>query len=63
MNLQHPPAQHPAREPHYYNQSPQDDEIDLRELFAALWKGKWIIIACTLVCTLFAIAYALLAKE
>lgn len=58
----HSPTQHPAREPHYY-QSPQDDEIDLRELFVALWKGKWIIIACTLVCTLLAIAYALLAKE
>ncbi|MGE6286816.1 Wzz/FepE/Etk N-terminal domain-containing protein [Aeromonas media] len=22
-----------------------DDEIDLSELFIALWKGKWIIIA------------------
>lgn len=67
MSLQHPPAQHSASEPpfppHYYNQQPQDDEIDLRELFTALWKGKWIIIACTVVCTLLAIAYALLAKE
>ncbi|MBD1573269.1 LPS chain length-determining protein [Vibrio sp. S17_S38] len=48
---------------HYYPQQPQDDEIDLRELFAALWKGKWIIIACTFICTALAIAYALMAKE
>ena len=26
-----------------------DDEIDLRELFATLWRGKWIIIAFTIV--------------
>ena len=30
-----------------------DDEIDLRELFTAIWHGKWIIIAIT---TLFAVA-------
>ena len=30
-----------------------DDEIDLRELFSAIWQGKWIIIAIT---TLFAVA-------
>ncbi|KDC49453.1 Wzz/FepE/Etk N-terminal domain-containing protein [Pseudoalteromonas fuliginea] len=30
-----------------------DDEIDLRELFTAIWQGKWIIIAVT---TLFAVA-------
>ncbi|MDN3434301.1 Wzz/FepE/Etk N-terminal domain-containing protein [Pseudoalteromonas sp. APC 3356] len=30
-----------------------DDEIDLRELFTAIWQGKWIIIAIT---TLFAVA-------
>ncbi|WP_153445940.1 LPS O-antigen chain length determinant protein WzzB [Vibrio algicola] len=49
--------------PHYYYQQPQDDEIDLRELFAALWQGKWTIIACTALCTILAIAYALLAQE
>lgn len=49
--------------PQYYYPQPQDDEIDLRELFAALWKGKWIIIACTFVCTALAITYALMAKE
>ncbi|WP_166378392.1 Wzz/FepE/Etk N-terminal domain-containing protein [Pseudoalteromonas sp. Z9A4] len=30
-----------------------DEEIDLRELFTAIWQGKWIIIAIT---TLFAVA-------
>ncbi|XAG07686.1 Wzz/FepE/Etk N-terminal domain-containing protein [Vibrio metschnikovii] len=36
-----------------------DDEIDLRELFIALWKGKWIIIATTLVFAVGAVLYAL----
>ena len=62
------PSHHAAQQPqmppqYYYPQQPEDDEIDLRELFAALWQGKWIIIACTFVCTALAIAYALLAKE
>ncbi|HBV76725.1 MAG TPA: LPS chain length-determining protein [Vibrio sp.] len=49
--------------PQYYYPQPQDDEIDLRELFTALWKGKWIIIACTFICTALAVVYALMAKE
>ncbi|EGQ7841340.1 LPS O-antigen length regulator [Vibrio alginolyticus] len=36
-----------------------DDEIDLRELFGALWKGKWIIITTTFVFAVGAILYAL----
>ncbi|MDW2301107.1 LPS O-antigen length regulator [Vibrio alginolyticus] len=36
-----------------------DDEIDLRELFGALWKGKWIIIATTFVFAVGAVLYAL----
>lgn len=35
-----------------------DDEIDLRELFAVIWQGKWIIIAIT---TLFAVASVIFA--
>ena len=35
------------------NYNAADDEIDLRELFTAIWHGKWIIIAIT---TLFAVA-------
>jgi len=36
-----------------YNNNIADDEIDLRELFAVIWQGKWLIIAIT---TLFAVA-------
>lgn len=36
-----------------------DDEIDLRELFSTLWQGKWLIIACTIICAAVGIAYAL----
>ena len=36
-----------------------DDEIDLRELFAAIWQGKWIIIAVTAVFAVVSVFYAL----
>ncbi|WP_423840090.1 Wzz/FepE/Etk N-terminal domain-containing protein [Vibrio mytili] len=39
--------------------APADDEIDLRELFAAIWKGKWIIIATTFVFAVGSVLYAL----
>ncbi len=44
-----------------YPPNPQhgDDEIDLSELFKALWKGKWIIIATTFVFAVGAVLYAL----
>ena len=44
-----------------YPPNPQhgDDEIDLLELFKALWKGKWIIIATTFVFAVGAVLYAL----
>ena len=42
---------------------PHDDEIDLKELFIALWKGKLTIIACTVVCAVIAVVYALNAKQ
>ncbi|AXX91769.1 hypothetical protein CPU12_11580 [Malaciobacter molluscorum LMG 25693] len=38
----------------------QEDEIDLRELFKKLWKGKLFIIVFTLVVTIFAGVYAFL---
>ncbi|EGR2229131.1 LPS O-antigen length regulator [Vibrio parahaemolyticus] len=38
---------------------PTGDEIDLRELFKALWKGKWIIIATTFVFAASSVLYAL----
>ncbi|MGF1889965.1 Wzz/FepE/Etk N-terminal domain-containing protein [Vibrio campbellii] len=55
----------PQKEPNpnylsYPSQSqPTDDEIDLRELFKALWKGKWIITVATLVFALGSVLYAL----
>jgi uncharacterized protein involved in exopolysaccharide biosynthesis len=36
-----------------------DDEIDLKELFIALWKGKWIIIFTTFVFAVGGVLYAL----
>ncbi|MBY6070800.1 LPS O-antigen length regulator [Marinobacter salsuginis] len=36
-----------------------DDEIDLRELFATVWRGKWIIILTTLVFAAAGVGYAL----
>jgi capsular polysaccharide biosynthesis protein len=39
-----------------------DDEIDLAELVAELWKRKWIIIGVTVACTILGVAYAL-SKE
>lgn len=36
-----------------------DDEIDLRELFSALWKGKWIILVISSVFAISSIIYAI----
>lgn len=35
------------------------DEIDLRELWDVIWRGKWIVIATTLVFAVVAVLYAL----
>jgi uncharacterized protein involved in exopolysaccharide biosynthesis len=40
-----------------------NDEINLRELWDGLWRGKWIIIAVTTVFAVGSVAYALLATE
>lgn len=37
----------------------QNDEIDLRELFAVIWQGKWLIIAVTAVFTIGAVIFAI----
>lgn len=37
-----------------------DDEIDLRELFATLWRGKWIIIATTILFAAAGVFFALI---
>tara|TARA_R110002072_G_scaffold296553_1_gene468504 strand:+ start:4768 stop:5730 length:963 start_codon:yes stop_codon:yes gene_type:complete len=36
-----------------------DDEIDLRDLFSAIWQGKWLIIAVTFVFVVGSVFYAL----
>ena len=49
----YPPGYFPS--PNY----PQDDEIDLRELFRIIWAGKWWVIAITFVFTIGSIIYSL----
>lgn len=39
--------------------APTDDEIDLRELWDVVWRGKWVIVAVTSVFAFAAVAYAL----
>ncbi|GAB7219012.1 LPS O-antigen chain length determinant protein WzzB [Vibrio comitans] len=50
--------QNPMGEVYY-----QDDEIDLRELFIALWKGKILIVVTTFIFAAIAVVYALNAQE
>ncbi|MGR5540579.1 Wzz/FepE/Etk N-terminal domain-containing protein [Vibrio campbellii] len=56
-----PQKEHPQHYLPYppHSQQPADDEIDLLELFGALWKGKWIIIATTFIFAVGAVLYAL----
>lgn len=55
-----PPVQSPQY-PHYTY--PANDEIDLKELFTALWQGKWLLTIITLLFSVAAIGYALNAQE
>ena len=41
------------------NSQVADDEIDLRELFSALWQGKWLIIVTTFLFSVASVFYAL----
>ena len=50
----HPDAQFPAR-----SVDNNSDEIDLRELFAVIWLGKWLIIAITAVFAIGAVIFAI----
>lgn len=52
--------QHPPQVPAAYH---QNDEIDLRELFKALWDGKLTIVLATMFCTVLAVTYALTTQE
>ena len=46
-------TQQPGQQPY------PDDEIDLRELFLTLWRGKWLIIVTTIIFAVAGVAYAL----
>jgi uncharacterized protein involved in exopolysaccharide biosynthesis len=48
------PGQQAVEQPYY-----PDDEIDLRELFTTLWRGKWIIVLFTIVFATAGVFYAL----
>lgn len=48
----------PQQQGYYPQPQYQEDEIDLRELFSIIWKGKWLIIAITFV---FAVGSVLIA--
>ncbi|ELA6648755.1 Wzz/FepE/Etk N-terminal domain-containing protein [Vibrio alginolyticus] len=42
-----------------YHASKLDNEVDFRELFNALWKGKWIVLSVTFLFTIGALVLAL----
>lgn len=62
---------HPGSEPGYYvlqevlaaGGGAGDDALDLRRTWRVLWDGRWIVAGITALCTLAALAYALLATE
>ena len=45
------------------NQNYPDDEIDLRELFLTLWRGKWLVLATTVIFVAAGVAYAFYKPE
>jgi len=47
------------RDTGFIAQASPDDEIDLRELISAVWKGKWIIVLVTAVFAVASVAYSL----
>lgn len=42
---------------------PADDEISLRELWGAIWRRKWLVVAVTAVFAIASVTYALMARE
>lgn len=53
------PIVNPMGQNNQVPQAPYEDEIDLLELWIALWRGKWIIIAFTAVFAVTSVFYAL----
>ena len=54
-----PPAVPPVVSQPYHGIDAADDEIDLRELFTVLWRGKLLIVGVTLLFAIGAVVYAL----
>ncbi|WP_104401002.1 Wzz/FepE/Etk N-terminal domain-containing protein [Vibrio penaeicida] len=57
MNQQLPPNQ--PYPPYYPQPQVENDEIDLRELFSVMWKGRWVILLFTTVFAVGGVFYAL----
>lgn len=51
--------QHQLQKPSYLSNTVKDDEIDLTELFSALWRGKWIILIITSVFAIGSVIFAI----
>ncbi|AIV04319.1 lipopolysaccharide biosynthesis protein [Vibrio harveyi] len=49
----------PNYQPYQLQSQHKDDEIDLRDFFKALWKGKWVIIATTFIFAICSVIYTL----
>lgn len=58
MNSQITPQQHSDAQ--FSANTMRDDEIDLRELFAVIWQGKWLIGGVTLVFVVASVVIALM---
>lgn len=52
-------VQYVAISPDMFQAQNNDDEIDLRELWNVIWRGKWIIIAVTAIFAVASVFYAL----
>lgn len=60
QNVSHNEGQYPLHPGYYQQPKSNDDEIDLRELFFALWRGKWTIILATFVFSVGGVVFALM---
>lgn len=51
------------QQPQQYPHTQMDDEVDMRELFSAIWQGKWLIVCVTTVFAVASVFYALLLPD
>ena len=59
QSLQQQPQYVYIQQPRYYNNMQEEFEIDLVELFKAVWKKKWLIFFSTFLFSVAGLAYAL----